>query len=256
MKKSAIALAPLGLLVALPAGAADMRPAPVKAPAPVVAAPAFSWTGCYVGAGGGYGMYNQDSQLLFDGQPTDARTTNGGRGWFATVQVGCDYQVAPTFVIGAFGDYDWSSIKGDSGFGEDLFGREKLKASWAVGGRIGYLPFAQQQLMVFVSGGYTQAKFGAVTGTNGEGNPTSLSLPKHTYSGWFIGSGYEYAMIWFPGLTWKTEYRFADYGQDTIGLVINGVPDIRSVEAHKYVHTVRSTLTWRFNLGGPVVARY
>ena len=63
-------------------------------------------------------------------------------------------------------------------------------------------------------------------------------------------------MIWFPGLTWKTEYRFADYGKDTIGLLFDGSPDARSVEAHKYVHTVRSTLTWRFNFGGPVLGRY
>ncbi len=29
----------------------------------------FQLDGCYVGGGGGYGMYNQDVQLLFDGQP-------------------------------------------------------------------------------------------------------------------------------------------------------------------------------------------
>ena len=256
MKKSAIALAPLGLLVALPAGAADMRPAPLKAPAPVVAAPAFSWTGCYVGGGGGYGMYNQDARIFGPGVEDTPSTTIGGRGWFATVQVGCDYQVGPRFVVGAFGDYDFSSIKGDAGFGEELFGREKLKATWAVGGRLGYLPFQQQQFMVFVSGGYTQARFSGVTGVDGEGDPTDLSLPKHTYSGWFIGSGYEYALLWLPGLTWKTEYRFADYGKESIRMLDLGVPSTTTVDVHKYVHTVRSTLTWRFNLGGPVVARY
>jgi outer membrane immunogenic protein len=191
-----------------------------------------------------------------NGAPHFEPGTNGGRGWFGTVQVGCDYQIAPTVVIGAFGDYDFSSIKGNASFGEDLFGREKLKASWAVGGRLGWLPLQQQQLMVYVSGGYTQARFSAVTGVDGEGDPTDLSVPKHTYSGWFIGTGYEYALAWFPGLTWKTEYRFSDYGKENIRLLDAGAPSDHTLDSHKYVHTVRSTLTWRFNFGGPVVARY
>jgi outer membrane immunogenic protein len=40
--------------------------------------------------------------------------TQGGRGWLATVQGGCDYQFAGTkFVIGAFADGDWTNIRGD-----------------------------------------------------------------------------------------------------------------------------------------------
>lgn len=249
MNKSAFALAPLSLLIALPAGAADLRaPAPMKAP---VAAPvaAFSWTGCYVGAGGGYGMFNQEATLLDNGFPELPEVTHGGRGWFGTVQVGCDYQVSPNIVIGAFADYDWSGMKGNVSIGEDLFGREKLKSSWAVGGRIGWLPFQQQQLMVFLSGGYTQATFGAVNFHDENGAATTLSLAKTTYSGWFIGSGYEYAFGWFPGLTWKTEYRFADYGKENVLLLDGGFPTGFSLDSHKYVHTVRSELVWRFNFG-------
>ena len=41
--------------------AADMAPrAYTKAPPPPVAVVA-SWTGCYVGGGGGYGMWNQEN---------------------------------------------------------------------------------------------------------------------------------------------------------------------------------------------------
>ena len=87
----------------------------------------------------------------------------GGRGWFGTVQVGCDYQFGSNFVIGAFGDYDFASIKGDMAVPALGIRRpEKLKNSWAAGGRIGYLPFQPQQLLVYVSGGYTQARFDAV----------------------------------------------------------------------------------------------
>ena len=258
MKMSAITLAPLGLLIALPAVAADLRrPAPIKAPAPVVAAPVFTWTGCYIGAGGGYGMFNQDATFLDSGIPEIPKVTYGGRGWFGTVQGGCDYQVGSNIVIGAFADYDFSGTKGDINVGEDFFGREKLKSSWAVGGRIGWIPFQQQQLMVFLSGGYTQAKFGAVNFNDENGVPTDIALAKHTYSGWFIGSGYEYAIGWFPGLTWKTEYRFADYGKENVRFLEGGVLLDESFDSHKYVHTVRSALAWRFNFGrgAPVACR-
>ena len=61
MKK--LALAAISLLIAGSASAADLRrPAPVKSPAPI--AVGYNWTGCYVGAGGGYGMWNQDTQVI------------------------------------------------------------------------------------------------------------------------------------------------------------------------------------------------
>src|SRR5262245_40547677 len=114
MKKLAIALAATAVL-ATSAFAADIPVrAPVyKAPPP---APVHSWTGGYVGAGGGYGMWNQEN-TLFDDADIGALTTpvtTGGRGYFGTVQGGCDYQIGSKWVIGVFGDYDFSSIKGNS----------------------------------------------------------------------------------------------------------------------------------------------
>jgi outer membrane immunogenic protein len=257
MKK--LALTAISLLIAGSASAADLRrPAPVKAaPAPI--AVGYNWTGCYIGAGGGYGMFDQKSQY-FDGVTPDGQSNdNGGRGWFGTVQVGCDFQVGSNFVIGAFGDYDFASIKGDMAvLALDSVGREKLRNSWAAGGRLGYLPFQSQQLLVYVSGGYTQARFGEVAFSDFGGGPNGVSLAKHTYSGWFLGSGYEYQFGWLPiqGLTWKTEYRFADYSADHVAVLDGGVLTGDTIESRKYVQTVRSSLVWRFNFGGPVVARY
>src|SRR5664280_1769898 len=116
MKKLAIAVT----AVAAFTGSASAADLPVKARyiAPVVTA--YNWTGCYVGAGGGYGMYNQDISDAAGGGGGFGGTgsgtdTLGGRGWFGTGQVGCDYQVTPSFVIGAFGEYDFGSIKGHLG---------------------------------------------------------------------------------------------------------------------------------------------
>jgi len=257
MKK--LALAAISLLIAGSASAADLRrpaPVPYKGPAPI--AVGYNWTGCYIGAGGGYGMWNQDIQLLAGGVPFGFEATSGGRGWFGTVQVGCDYQIGSNIVIGAFGDYDFSGIKGDMNIPVAAQrGDEKLKSSWAAGGRIGWVPFQAQQLLVYVSGGYTQARFGQVDFLTPLGVPAGVSLVKHTYDGWFIGSGYEYAIGFLPSLFWKTEYRFADYGKESVPIVFTatGAP-FQSIDSHKYVHTIRSELVWRFNFGGPVVARY
>src|SRR5687767_38806 len=223
MKKFLLATTAAVALNVGAAGAADMR-MPVKAapaPAPVAA---YSWTGCYIAGGGGYGMYNQEnSQVLSSlglpiGPPT-GHEDNGGRGWFGTVQGGCDLQVGGNIVIGAFADYDFSRLKGRVVFdqGPPFRGEEKLKNSWAAGGRIGWLPFQQTPLLVFVSAGYTEAEFGRMD-LNINGFPVARHLAKHTYEGWFIGTGYEYAFSFLPGLFWKTEYRFADYGRDRVAI--------------------------------------
>src|ERR1019366_8770285 len=98
MKKLAIAITGVAALTGS-AIAADM---PVKAPlAPVVRA--VSWTGCYVGAGGGYGMWNQDNQTILTGSGSaiDQQHTDGGRGWFGNGQ-GCgDYRLLPNWGGGA-----------------------------------------------------------------------------------------------------------------------------------------------------------
>ena len=237
MKKLAIAVTAVAVFTGS-AIAADM---PVKSQpiAPVVRA--MSWTGCYVGAGGGYGMYNQDISNVtsggFGGLGTDETLTLGGRGWFGTGQVGCDYQFAPQWVIGAFGDYDLSSIKGHV-FEVD----EKLSSSWAVGGRIGYV--IMPNLLTYVSGGYTQARFDAILDCAG----CSTAIDAHTYSGWFLGTGYEYGLTWAsPNLFWKTEYRFASYNKDKLTILTSCDVTCDTLDSQKWVQTIRSELVWRFN---------
>ena len=81
MKKLALAAAAIAAFTGQ-ALAADM---PVKAirPAPVVAA--VNWTGCYVGGGGGYGMFHQ----RYGGGLLQTLLTQNGR-----------YQATATFTNG------------------------------------------------------------------------------------------------------------------------------------------------------------
>jgi len=270
MKKTLIALSAAAAFTGS-AFAADL-PArmPMKAaPPPVVAT---SWTGCYLGAGGGGGMYNNDSYLVTNpavipGPVTrlSSDLTQGGRGWLATVQGGCDYQFAGTkFVIGAFADADWTNIRGDhTGDQPALVGlaatdTQTLNWQWAVGGRLGYevLP----GLLTFVSGGYTEANFSGATyrfqtipGLTGD------HINSRTYNGWFIGTGDEYSLShWLPGLFWKTEYRYSRFDSHDVPVLFNttGLPTGISERTKFDVQTIRSELVYRFNWGGPVVAKY
>ena len=264
MNKLAIGLTGLTFLIASPAMSADIR-MPAKAPLAPAPVAAYNWTGCYVGGGFGYGMYDQESRVVdkYYGF-TSMENDNGGRGWLGTVQVGCDFQIGSQFVIGAFADYDWSGIKGNMSIPTlGLVGEEKLKNSWAVGGRLGWVPWTSTQLLVFVSGGYSQARFNQVNFVDVEGFPEDVFLAKHTYKGWFIGTGYEYGFAWLPiqGLFWKTEYRFYDFRRDSVALFETGCScePFANLENRKFVQTIRSEIVWRFNFGNwgaPVAARY
>lgn len=255
MKKLLAHVTALTLLAAGSAVAADMR-MPVKAPPPAPPAPVYSWTGCYVGAGGGYGLIDVEHRH-HDGFFAHQRVDSGGRGWFGTVQVGCDYQVSSTWVIGAFADYDFSDIKVRTSHAEfDAVSDDRHRNTWAVGGRIGWLPY--QQMLLYVAGGYTQARFGdSDLRDRIDGDRIGIRLENRNRNGWFVGAGYEYGLQWFPGIFWKTEYRFAEY-QNNRDFFFDGEGRMAdSVDRRAFIQTVRSELVWRFNFGGsPVVARY
>jgi len=249
MKKLTLALAATAALAGQ-AMAADMAARmPVKA-APM-AAPVASWTGCYLGAGGGgaYTTNDNNTYVIATGLPFNANQTNGARGWFGTVQVGCDFQ-ADRFVIGGFADYDFMDVKGDRAIvNGGFFGSQKQDSQWAAGLRAGYL--IVPQLLTYFSAGYTRAHWNSADYTLFGAAVPSFTIPGYSRSGWFIGAGDEYALSFMPGLFWKTEYRYSEFdsGNQTIlnfgTNVSSGFGDTSRVREH----SVRSELVYRFNFG-------
>jgi outer membrane immunogenic protein len=247
--------------------AADMAPrTPIyKAPPPVV----HTWTGCYIGAGGGYGMFNVDhsQRNTTTGAGVTINETSGGRGWLATGQVGCDYQFNDRWVVGVFGDFDATFYRGDYGTSlagtPALVGTLKQDWAWAAGARVGYL--VTPSLLTFVDGGFTQAHYKQVDLTTLGGAASGVSLEAQTFNGFFIGSGAEYAIDWFPGLFWKSEARASYYQRKdvnlactAVGLACTGIGAATGITESRQptVYSVRSELVYRFNWGGPIVARY
>jgi outer membrane immunogenic protein len=265
MKKLAIALTAIAGFT-VPASAADMAAqAPMRAPPPV---PVASWTGCYVAGGGGYGMYNAESRELFPGSGVveNNQGTAGGRGWMGQAQVGCDYQFAGSFVIGAFGDYTFMDVHGDKIGAPDLLtvGNLKQDSAWAVGGRIGYL--VSPTFLSYFSGGYTETKFNQVNylnatsfGGNGSiGSTFGTALPGATYKGWFLGSGFEYGLGFLsPALYLKTEYRVSEFDGKTLSnfSTTTGLPTGDRETVKPWSQSVVTSLVYRFNWSG-APARY
>lgn len=260
MKISLISIVAGGALFAGSAMAADM---PVKAP--ILKAPpmVYNWTGCYLDAGAGYGLWNQDHSTTFANGISNFETNSGGRGWLGRFGAGCDLQLSGTFsnfVIGLFGDYDAMDLTGTMAtggvtnrLGIPIIGDEKESSAWAVGGRVGYL--LAPTILSYVDAGWAETHFGQIDVKDEVvGQLTGFAFPAHTYNGWFLGSGFEYQFNWLPisGLFLRSEYRFASYsGADLAQFNVNtGVLDGNVMHSKKDVQTVTTSLVWRFNWGG------
>jgi outer membrane immunogenic protein len=243
----------LSALVAGSATAADLKapaPAPMMMNAPPM--PAYNWTGCFIGAGAGYGLWNQESFGENGGVQTTAMATSGGRGWFGIAAFGCDYQVSSNIVIGAFGDWDFGDIKGQyEPGGNDLVGKESEKWAWGAGARIGWL--VTPTVLTYFSAGYTQAHFDAVNFNLATApfNPSGFFIDAHTYNGWFLGSGFDYAVSMLPaGFFLRSEYRYSTYQTADLPLLSTATGlqvGAFALNSKKFVQTVRSELIYRFN---------
>jgi len=221
--------------------------------------PVYNWTGCYIGGGGGYGMWGQDSYVRNGaGAQITNNITDGGKGWFGQGQAGCDYQFSTPIlninaVIGAFADYDFDNLRGTSTTPLGV-GTETETGNWSAGLRAGWL--VTPRFLSYFDGGYTQAHFNQVnySGLLAGAGPAGFSLAAQTYNGWFLGSGFEYALdiLPIPGLFLKTEYRYSSYSSANVPFLstATGAPLATTLNSAKYIQMISTELVWRFNWFG------
>jgi len=216
------------------------KPMYTKAP---VAPQANSWTGWYVGAGGGYGASNIDHTSSLAGTAIPQSSVDGN-GWFGTVQVGGDYQFASRWVVGAFGDFDLSNINGTVSELVSITNFPlKQRNAYAAGARIGFL--VTPQILSYVDGGYTRANFdgGSLSFATAPFTATGFSVPNQAYDGYFLGGGIE--VMVYRGWSVKSEYRFARYTSSTV-TVPNATPAFTET-LKPTVQTGRMSLVYKFN---------
>jgi outer membrane immunogenic protein len=265
MKKFVLALTALAAFTGS-AVAADLSSAPAYRAPPVVAPP--SWTGFYIFGGAGGGIWDANTGTSVtpgtggSGCILCINQKQGGDGWFGTAGAGYDWQFSPKWVFGILGDGQFGSIKGSiQDQNPFAVGNEKLQDTWAVGARAGYL--VAPNVLSYVNAGYTGSNW---SGTTLVSTFTGGSLGTHTDSfsaqGWFVGGGVENNLDIFglsaPGWFMKTEYRAAYYDNKNLTERFDGsnLPNGTDINFKPMVQTISTSLVYRFNWTGPVVAKY
>ena len=231
-----VALVALGATV--PALAADLPARTYTKAPPAYAAPIYNWTGFYIGGHLG-GAFAGDNSL----------TGNNGR-FLGGVQGGADYQFAPNWVLGVEAQYSWLGNNNNAvaftGAGAGFIYNNRQRAIGSATGRVGY---TWGPGLVYVKGGYAYSDYNDSL-TLGV-TPQVFVLNRSHHDGYTVGAGLEYmfAQNWSA----KVEYQYYDFGRTNFvtPAVLTGFGSTRNDE-----HTVKAGLNYRFNWGGPVVAKY
>jgi len=125
------------------ANAADMV---VKAPL-LPPAPAYNWTGFYIGAHAG-GAFDNDQ---FNFQPAGTFTNNTASSFLGGGQVGYNYQIS-NWVVGLEGDGDWTHLFGFAPCPNPFFTcGHNIEWLASVRARVGYV--AADRFLFYVTGG-------------------------------------------------------------------------------------------------------
>jgi outer membrane immunogenic protein len=264
MKKLVLALTAVAAFTGS-ALAADL-PARTYTKAPMMPEPVMSWTGFYIFGGAGGGVWDADSSpfVTRTGTPIFVNQRQGGDGWYGTVGAGYDWQFNQTWVAGIFADGQFGSLKGSIA-GTDgttaVTGTVKLQDTWAAGVRLGWL--VAPNVLSYVNAGFTESFWSGsqLSPITGAALPTAATA-SFNRNGWFLGGGVENNLNIFgiaaPGWFMKTEYRAAYFGTATLQElnVTTGAPLAVSTTFRPLVQTISTSLVYRFNWGGPLVAKY
>jgi outer membrane immunogenic protein len=239
MKKILLATVALATLSgAVPALGADLgarAPYYQKAPA-YVPAPIYNWTGFYIGGhiGGAFSSDNNFSGLA---------TGNNSNGRFlGGLQVGADYQFAPSWVLGVQGQYSWLSGSVGAVFPLGYAYTNNQRGLGSITGRFGY---TWGPGMAYVKGGYAYSD-------NNEkvtllGAPVAFAITGDHRNGYTVGAGLEY--MFAPNWSANVEYQYYNFGNATIV-----TPALGSFTTDD--HTVKAGINYRFNWGAQAAARY
>ncbi len=229
--------------------AADL-PSRKVAPAPVYAAPMFTWTGFYVGLQAG---------IAWD--KLSGANNGANAGWLApafpvaTTVVGWGVNNGANtksgFIGGAHLGYNWQMSALVLGLEGDLEGASVWSGSLrgSIRGRLG---FAVDRVLFYGTGGFAflsrsgSNNYGA-WGYNWGGNTSS------SRTGWTVGAGLEYAFSqnWSAGL----EYRYAEFSGNSGNTGYFGYNWGGNTKVTE--NAVRARVSYHFGApAAPVVAKY
>ena len=190
MNKVAIAIAAIAALIGTPALAADMA---VKAPPPPVAAPAYSWTGFYIGGNGGYAWGSSVQFFTGGGGGTTYRYNIDG--WEGGGTLGYNWQIQQ-WVLGVETDFSGSHISGSTvstvRYGCGTTCATTVDDFGTLSARLGY---GWNNVLLYGTGGLA---YGGIASNLDGGTATNWR------TGWAAGAGAEYGFAphWSAKLEW------------------------------------------------------
>lgn len=199
MRKLLLAAISATLFFVAPALGADM---PVKSPAYKAPAPISNWTGCYIGANGGWGWSRQTFLDPFTGDTVFNRFTADGV--VAGGQLGCDVQ-SGVWTLGVQALWDWTNVHGSGlEFPCAVCSTDEATIRWfgTLTGRVGYVWLLDT--LLYVKGGAAWAR------THYLDTPPDTTADG-TRSGWTIGAGLEKMLA--PNWSVFVEYDYMDFGK-------------------------------------------
>jgi outer membrane immunogenic protein len=223
--------------VATPVRAADLPPAPAyKAP---VLAPAYNWTGFYIGANVGGGFANIDGSGSVLGIPLGTSTTKLN-GVIGGGQIGYNWQYT-NWVFGLEADFQGSSQRSTTTTVGLISTTETDSLPWfgTVRGRVGFTP--SDRWLVYATGGLAYGELESNGNVAGGGLVFPFST-NSTKAGWAVGGGVE-AALW-GNWTGKIEYLYIDINNFNLNVTAFAIP--LNVNLHLHENIARVGLNYRF----------
>jgi len=241
--------------VALAGGIQAVQAADLPLKAPPVYKPAFSWTGCHVGAHWGWGWGKKDSTGTSAGIAT---FLSKGGNWNNTVsgpifggQLGCDYQWPSTnFVIGIEGSYSAADINGRNapiagGTHSTGVVQSKIDSIGSVTGRIGWNGW-DPMVLLYLKGGWAWMHERDHIQTGSDWTYTFSS----SNTGWTIGGGIEWAWSFAPRWSSFVEYDHYDFKRKFVALAIpTGADTCCGANIKTHVDTVKIGVNYKLFAG-------
>jgi outer membrane immunogenic protein len=255
------------MTIALAATAATAADMPVKAPRVAPAAPAYDWSGIYVGvgAGGTWSDVHRFYPLIGNGP---LHSTSGINDAIYNIHAGAQWQWG-RWVLGVEVGYSqgFSVLENKVALPApplvpDASAHDRINSLFTVGPRLG---FAWDRWMIYGTGGFASAELDgryAFTSTGAPRFPGFWGESRN--KGWFAGAGFEVVVLQgtFIDLLLGAEYQHFDLRSKQTFCFNAGCnpanPNDFQLDAKGDIFRARLTFKthgWPF-LGSPVVARY
>lgn len=235
-KKLSVAVAVCVMSFVAPAWSADLAlpPAPYPVKGMPYVAPVYDWSGFYLGAHGGYGLFRGAAN---DYAGTGATTTVNGNGWLGGAQLGYNAQFG-NWVMGIEGDWSYTDVRGTAIPSATL--EQTVRLDW-VGTVTGRAGMAWDRTLLYLKGGVAFGNVRSEALVPG----TVLYVGNDTRTGWTLGGGVEWG--WFGNWSVKAEYDYIDLGTRTVTMTSSATGASTTEDSKAAAHMIKLGANYRFN---------